>query len=295
MKITILLSSLIALLLLNFSSATNHNNHFSRGQDFTISTSSIYSPGEDISLSVYSYSYDSQDGKLLKLNAEFRIYRITDPERFFSNQSSTYGLDLLGKDSSMLLSSVREVKSFKKTFSPKQTYGYLSIDEAVKIDVRDKGAYIVRVEAENMVAHCGFIITDLSIIAKAGLNTMIGYSAFRSSGIAATNSKMKFFIGAEKVGEGIATDGSFFQNVVQTYESKTDELSRPLIIAEMGDDIAVSDPYLSLDMETTDMTFTFLQSSLFTGQAQRLISKAQSGRELTRDMKIFRTKKFQLL
>ena len=244
MKITILLSSLIALLLLNFSSATNHNNHFSRGQDFTISTSSIYSPGEDISLSVYSYSYDSQDGKLLKLNAEFRIYRITDPERFFSNQSSTYGLDLLGKDSSMLLSSVREVKSFKKTFSPKQTYGYLSIDEAVKIDVRDKGAYIVRVEAENMVAHCGFIITDLSIIAKAGLNTMIGYSAFRSSGIAATNSKMKFFIGAEKVGEGIATDGSFFQNVVQTYESKTDELSRPLIIAEMGDDIAVSDPYL---------------------------------------------------
>ncbi len=244
MKITILLSTLIAALILNFSSASIRNTQFSRNQDFTISTSSVYSPGEDITLSVYSYSYDSQDGKIKKLDAEFRIYRITDPERFFSNQSSSYGLDLLGKDSSMLLSSVKEVKSFRKTLSPKETYGYSSIEDAIKIDVKDKGAYLVRVEAENMVAHCGFLVTDLSIIAKTGLNTMIGYSAFRSSGNAATNSKMKFFIGAEKVGEGIATDGSFFQNVSQTFEPKSDDLSRPLIIALMGDDIAVSDPYL---------------------------------------------------
>ncbi len=245
MKSAVLLSGLFAALILNaFSAITTNTQLPKRNRDYTITTQANYSPGQEIAVNVSSYSYDPQNGKAEKLETEFTIYRVTDHEKFFSNQSSNQGLDLLGKDSSILLSTVKEVKRFKKTIHPKEEYGYYSINEAVKIEVKDKGAYLVRVESENMVAHCGFIISEISLIAKAGQNSMVGYCAFSKSGDAAQNARMSFFLGSRKLGEGIAEDGSLYQAISGSDENISEERPQPLIIAYLGDDLAISDPYL---------------------------------------------------
>ena len=235
---------IISLIFSTISALTTNQSLPQKNREFTISTQANYNPGEEIAVNVYSYTYDSENSKVEDLETEFTIYKISDLEKFFSNQNSNQGLDLLGKDSSILLNTVKQVKKFKKTLSPVETYGYSSINEAVKIDVTDKGAYLVRVESENMVAHCGFMISEISLIAKAGLNSMIGYCAYSKSGDAAVNAKMSFFLGSRKIGEGIASDGSFYQEILSADEIISDEKTQPLIIAKQGEDIAISDPYL---------------------------------------------------
>ncbi len=245
MKSSIFLSGLFAVLILNTLSAITSNNQLpKKNREFTISIQASFSPGQEIAVNVYSYAYETDNSRADNLETEFTIYKVTDPEKFFSNQVSNQGLDLLAKDSSILLNTVKQVRRFKKTLYPKETYGYSSVNEAVNIDIKDKGAYLVRVESENMVAHCGFIISEISLIAKAGLNSMLGYCTYSKSGDAAANAKMSFFLGSRKLGEGIAGDGSLYQEISVADENISEERPQPLIIADLGDDIAISDPYL---------------------------------------------------
>ena len=147
--------------------------------NFQISTNMYYTPGQDIQAYVYSYDYNEKSAR--KVNFEFTIYKITDIGAFYSKQASRYGVDVLSRDSINLLSYCSEFASFNKNLSSKSDYGYRYINEYVKINVYDKGAYVLRVKAGNKVAYCGFIISSAGVISKAGNNSMLAYTVNRES------------------------------------------------------------------------------------------------------------------
>lgn len=211
--------------------------------NFTISSTAVYSPDEKVQISFYSYSYSEESMKKRSLSVEFTLYKIEDAERFYSNQRSAYMNDLLAHDSSSLLSSLRKVNSFRKTFRAKNEYGYSSINDQFSLNGHGKGAYLLKGVSGNSIAYCGFIITELGLISKAGLNTMGGFAADRKSGASALNSSMVFYAGSQKVGEAIAADGSAFVTFDSDLIKVNEEQMRPLVIVRKGDDMAVSDPY----------------------------------------------------
>lgn len=238
-------------------------------QDFSISTKTVYEPGEMPVIRLYSYSYaQNQKGKAA-LEVKFTLYKIKDPGKFFSMQKSEYGIDLLGKDSALLTEAVTEVETIRRRFRPKGNQDYMGIDTSVSLSVTAKGAYLVRAESGNKVAHCGFFITGLSVISKAGLNTMSGYAADRKTGIAAQGAHMKFYVGSSLAGEGIALDGSMLISMQETEAVNSEERPKPLVIATKGEDLAVSDPYLYFGYrESRYMAYIFTEQPVYRAGTQ---------------------------
>lgn len=214
-----------------------------KGINFSISTANIYYPGDKIDLNIYSYDYSEKDKKNKGVQFNFTILRIKDVNAFYSRQSSRYNIDVLSKDSSNLLSLTEEVYSFNKTLRQKNDYNYWYFNETVPISVNSKGAYLVKVTSSNKVAYCGFIISDLGVVSKAGISSMLGFVVERNSGKPVNGAALNFYLGTKKMGEGKTTDGIYFQPV-NSENNSTDEDMIPMIIGSRNEDIVVSDSYL---------------------------------------------------
>ncbi|MEO6696258.1 MAG: MG2 domain-containing protein [Ignavibacteria bacterium] len=241
MKITAMLFIFITLFILPLKNLISQE----KGINFTISTANLYFPGDKIDLNVYSYDYSEKNNKKNKgVEFHFEILEITDINTFYSRQSSRYNLDVLSKDSTNLLSSTKEVYSFNKTLRHKNDYSYSYFNETVPISINSKGAYLIKVTAGNKVAYCGFIVSELGVISKAGNSSMLGYVVDRKSGRPVNNAKLSFFLGSKKIGDGITSDGISYQPVNEQSNSSTDEDMMPVIIGSYGDDVVVSDSYL---------------------------------------------------
>jgi uncharacterized protein YfaS (alpha-2-macroglobulin family) len=211
--------------------------------NFQISTNMYYTPGQDIQAYVYSYDYNEKTAR--KVNFEFTIYKIHDLGSFYSKQISRYGVDVLSRDSINLLSYCTEFASFNKNLSSKNDYGYRYINEYVKINVYDKGAYVLRVKAGNKVAYCGFIISSAGVISKAGNNSMLAYTLNRETGVPISNANLSFYLGGRKIGQGTTVDGLFYQSITnEAKENNDDDNLTPLIVGNAGEDIIISDAYM---------------------------------------------------
>ncbi len=211
--------------------------------NFQVSTNMYYTPGQDIQAYIYSYDYNEKSKR--KVNFEFTIYKISDLGAFYSKQVSRYGVDVLSRDSLNLLSYCTEFASFNKNLSSNNDYGYRYINEYVKLNIYDKGAYLLRVKVGNKVAYCGFIISSAGVISKAGNNSMLAYTVDRSTGIPINNANLSFYLGAKKIGQGTTTDGLFYQVINNDVKQNNgDENLTPLIVGNAGDDIIISDAYM---------------------------------------------------
>lgn len=211
--------------------------------NFQISTNMYYTPGQDIQAYVYSYDYNEK--KARKVNFEFTIYKINDIGSFYSKQVSRYGVDVLSRDSTNLLHYCTEFASFNKNLESKNDYGYRYINEYVKINVYDKGAYVLRVKAGNKVAYCGFIISGAGVISKAGNSSMLAYTINRETGVPISNANLSFYLGGRKIGQGSTVDGLFYQTITnEVKQNNDDDNLTPLIVGNAGEDIIISDAYM---------------------------------------------------
>lgn len=211
--------------------------------NYSVSTNNIYFPGDEINLNLYSYNYDNKN-RDRKYSFEISVLRIKDINTFYSKQSTKYSLDILSKDSLNLLYLTEKVYSIKKTFTSKNDYGYGYLNESIPLIIDSKGAYIVKVTSSNKVAYCGFIVSNLGLISKAGNNSMLAFVVDRKSGNPVSNAELSFFIGARQIGEGKTNDGLFYQKVNEEVKALKDEDMIPMIAGKLNDDVVVSDPYL---------------------------------------------------
>ena len=244
MKNPTLKTALFLFTFLSFLILPNVNlNAQDKGVNFSISTANLYFPGDKINLNIYSYDYSEKDKKKIEIQFNFEILRIKDISAFYSKQSSRYNLDVLSKDSMNLLSLTEEVYSFNKNFSQKNDYSYRYFNETVPININSKGAYLVKVTAGNKVAYCGFIVSDLGVVSKAGNNSMLGYVVERKSGKPVNNAELSFFLGSKKVGDGKTSEGVYYQPVMDEINSRDEDMI-PIIIGKHDEDVLVSDSYL---------------------------------------------------
>lgn len=239
------MKSLYAILVLSltFLSGILQAQNDEKDINFQVSTNMYYTPGQDIQ--AYIYSYDYNDKRKGKTNFEFTIYKITDLGAFYSKQVSRYGVDVLSRDSVNLLTYCTEFASFNKNLSSQNDYGYRYINEYVKVNIYDKGAYLLRVKSGNKVAYCGFIISSAGVISKAGNNSMLAYTVNRETGIPISNANLSFYLGDRKIGQGTTTDGLFYQVINNDVkQNNADENLTPLIVGNIGDDVIISDAYM---------------------------------------------------
>ena len=212
---------------------------------FYLSSNNYYFPGDNISVYFYSYDYSyGENKKNRKINLNFQIYKIKDFAGFYSNQTSRYNIDVLGRDSTNLIYLCDEVGSFVRNVRTVSEYGYYYMNENVPLNITDKGAYLVKVSAGNQVAYCGFIVTNFGVISKAGSNSMLAYVIDRKAGSPVSNADLNFYLGTKQIGKGVSSgDGTFYQEVKDEILNNDDN-KIPLIIGKSGDDIIVWDPYL---------------------------------------------------
>lgn len=211
--------------------------------NFNMSCKSVYAPGTEVTVNFSMYSYYGEKDRASKVKVDFTLYRIRDVEKFYSNQTSYYTTDIITKDTLSLVSSLEKIESFNRTFSQKSEYGYGSINEEMRLNVSSRGAYLLKAVIGNKVAYCGFFISNLNVISKAGVNTMAGYAGFRNTGMSAKDARMEFYLGNKKVSGAVASNGSALINFDPNLLDLSDESFRPLVIAYSGEDIAVSDSY----------------------------------------------------
>ena len=213
--------------------------------NFSISTGNLYFPGDEIKLNIYSYNYSDRKNKKsddLKFNIE--ILKIKDVSSFYSGQSSRYNIDVLSKDSLNLTYLTESVYSFKKYFKYSKDYSYNSMNESLPININTKGAYLVKVTSGNKIAYCGFIVSSLGIISKAGNNSMLAFVVDRKTGAPVSNVDLNFFLGQNKIGNGKTSEGIYFQTLTNSGSIPENEDIIPMIIGNYNDDLVVSDPYL---------------------------------------------------
>lgn len=235
-----LISAIVFTVLMFPSRSSGQNNNI----NFSISTNNLYLPGDEIKLNIYSYDYNSKDEKGRKAGFDISVLKIKDINTFYSKQTSRYNIDVLSKDSLNLLYLADEVYSFKKYFSSKNEYGYFFFNEVIPLNIKSKGAYLVKVTSGNKVAYCGFIVSNLGLISKAGNNSMLAFVVDRKTGNPVSNAELNFFLGVKKIGEGKTSDGVFYQTVNDDVKTEKDDDMIPMITGKYNDDIIVSDSYL---------------------------------------------------
>lgn len=221
------------------SEAVNSGN-----QNFSISTSNLYFPGDEIKLTLSSYNYTDDKKSKNKIEFLFEIYQITDISSFYSRQMSRYSVDVLGADSLNLIQYAKEIYSFRKFINQANEGNYFYLNESFPLNIKSKGAYLVKATAGNKVAYCGFVVTNLGIISKAGNNSMLAYVVDRKSGVPVNGADLKFYIGPKQIGSGKTSEGLFYQSVIKNNSITEEKNNSPLIIGDLNDDIVISDQYL---------------------------------------------------
>src|SRR5690606_15707613 len=254
-----LMSILLGVVCLSNASAQNENIEIT----YNISSNTIYSPGDQILVNLYSYSYDEKTKELKSIPFNFTIYKIKNVQEFYSKQTSKYSIDVLGSDTTNLTYQTDEIDSFTKKMKIENEYGYFYLNEAVKLNITDKGAYLVKATVGNKVAYCGFIISSLGIISKAGNNSMLAYVIDRKSGAPVNGADLNFFIGSKQIGKGNTNDGLFYQ-VVNNEVYDDQENKTPFIIGKHGEDIIISDAYLYFGYgQNRFYTYTFTNQPVY--------------------------------
>lgn len=243
LKSILISTGILVFLFFNIKPALSQNSQFS----FSISTNNLYFPGDQINLNVYSYDY-SDKNKETEKNVQFliEILSIRDVNSFYTKQSSRYNIDVLSKDSLNLTYLTNEVYSFKKYFNQKKEYSYFQINESVPLNIKTRGAYLVKVTSGNRVAYCGFIVSSLGVISKAGNNSMLGFVVDRKTGAPVSNADLSFYLGQNNIGNGKTTNGVYYQivNNVENNSVEGEEAPVPMVIGKYNEDIVVSDSYL---------------------------------------------------
>jgi len=239
---------------------------------FYVSSNNYFYPGDNISINIYSYDYSNNNKKKRnKYSFDIHIFKIRDIGSFYSNQTSRYSTDVLGRDSTNLTFLTDEIGSFTKNLKSTYDYGYYYVNENIPLNISEKGAYLIKVTCGNQVGYCGLVVTSIGVISKAGINSMLAYVVDRKSGIPVSNAELNFYLGANQIGRGYtSSEGIFFQEVKDdVLKNKQDKT--PLIIGKYGNDIVISDPYLYFGYDANRFnTYVFTNQPVYRTESEVL-------------------------
>jgi len=208
---------------------------------FSVYMTNLYYPNEKVTLQVYSYDYNAKEK--MTNNFEFKILKVKNIVEFYSNQSSKYYLNTIGKDSSNLLYYTEEVKSISKKYSGIKAYYYYYINENVDLGVYDIGAYIVQVKSGRFVAYTGFIVSPYGVITEAGNNNVLAFVVDRKTGEPVDGATLEFFQNGKSKFKNTTKNGVFYGDYTPDFSLVSNQGPDILIIGYKDNDLIISDPY----------------------------------------------------
>lgn len=231
---------IVSFVLTNISLGQNINDAVNLNTSFTIYTNNYYNPNQDVSITINAYSIPK------RAEFEFKIYKIRDLDAFFTRQTSTYQIDVLSKDSTNLLYLCDEVDNFSKTLKTEGYENYYYAYETITYKPKQRGAFVIRASYANRVAYAGFFVSNIGMITEAGANAMLSYTIDRQTGDPINGVNLSFYLGQRKIGVGTTMNGLFYKDLNEEDRdyAAANKIDYPMVIGRMGDDIAVSDPYL---------------------------------------------------
>jgi len=258
------LAFILAAFLSTEATANTAKTSADKNLQFQVSTNSLYYPGDKISINIYAYDYSARDKKGdYSQNFGITIYKIKDIAGFYANQKSRYGIDVLGRDSTNLTYLADEVGSFNKNIKSTYNYSYYYVNERIPINVTEKGAYFIKVTQGNQVGYCGFIISTAGIVAKTGLNSMLGFVVDRYSGTPLVNAELSFFLGTNLIGKGFTSNEGVCSQQVNDLFIVSEGDKTPLIAGKFNDDIVISDPYLYFGYTNRFISYVFTNQPVY--------------------------------
>lgn len=217
-------------------------SQYDEASAFSVYMSSLYYPDEKAGVQVYCYDYNPANEKESK-KFDFRILKIKNIAEFYSNQTSKYYINTIGKDSTNLLYYTDEVKTFSKKFSSIKNYNYYYINEFVDIGKFDAGAYIVQVKSGRFVAYTGFIVTPYGVITEAGNNTVLAFVVDRKTGEPVDGAELEFFQNGKSKFKSTTKDGVFYGEYKPDFSNNNNSSTDVLLIGKKDDQLIISDPY----------------------------------------------------
>ncbi|MCX7833283.1 MAG: MG2 domain-containing protein [Ignavibacteria bacterium] len=224
----------------------SHNKVLSQTEEevnsFSVQMTNLYYPGEKASLQIYSYDYSEKSPQKTK-KFEFKILRIKNIVNFYSNQSSTYYISTIGKDSSNLIYYTEEVKSITKKFTSKKDYYYYYINEFVELGKFDIGAYIVQVKSGRFIAYTGFIVSPFGVISEVGNNNFLAFVVDRKTGEPINDAELEFFQNGKSKFKGNTKNGILYGEYSPDYKEINKGGVNVLLIGSKDNQLIISNPY----------------------------------------------------
>ncbi len=228
-KFSLLFISIILPFIIGSSNPVNPEDNF------TLTNYTTFPPGSDVTVNLYSYS--NRDPKPPEFS--FTLLRIVDPIKFYTELNSSYSFDIIGKGRNILLSYTEKVMEWKSVVTSTNSYGKGNVPIG---KINEPGIYIVQAMKNGLVGYCAIAVTDKSIVFKNSSDQILAFlTDVRTSEFI---KEVKFTLVYNKKTQSSFTDK---EGVVlfKTLGSKNPDFdNRPLLAAQSGKEIIISNPYL---------------------------------------------------
>ena len=211
------------------------SNRVSPEDNFTLSNYTTFVPGSEVTINLYLYNGINQNPP----EFSFKLLKITDPIKFYSELNSSYGVDIIGKQRDILLKYTEKVKEWNSIITGRQTYGKGNVSVG---KIEEPGIYIIQAMREGLVGYCIVAVTNKAIVYKNSPNQILAFlTDVRTSEFI---KEVKFTLVNNKKVISSFTDKEGL--VLFKYETgdNPDFENHPLLAAQSGKETIISNPYL---------------------------------------------------
>lgn len=157
-KINLPVYSFLILLIISLIFIGASSNMPTEKNNFYLSNYSLFKPGDEVKINIYSYSNRS-------LDLDLTLLKVIDPIKFFIGLSSNkkrYNFDIWGEKNQFLLENTERIKSWRDFIDKRNIYqNYLSLGK-----IEHPGFYFLQVKKLSQIAYCPVLVTNYSIISK---------------------------------------------------------------------------------------------------------------------------------
>ncbi len=216
------------------------NGNYDNGR-FSVSNYTVFTPGSDVSINLYSDSKNSE-------TYGFRLFKITDPEKFFlgtDRSALSRNFDIWGTGKGTLLKFTKLVKAWTETVNASYYWGN---NRNLKIGkINEPGTYILQALRNNQVAYCGISVSNFAMIYKSGENELLAYLVDSKSGSIIKDAYFKFYLDGKLAGEQQGNDDGL--SIFTFSDSSSTQNMNPLLTAKVKGETVFSDPYFYIRPE----------------------------------------------
>lgn len=202
--------------------------------NFYLSNYTTFSPGSQVTIRLYSYNRGGS-------TFNFRLIKIEDPVGFFTSidkNNMRYAFDIFGSRKEILLKYTSLIKEWKD-YIPSNSYGSNNNVDLGKI--KEPGIYILQAMKNDLVAYCGIVVSDLSLVYKNSGKQILAYVADAQTSEFILKSRISVYNDGNLLASQVADkDGIVLFDIDNI---KNQDINSPILIAQAGEETILSDPY----------------------------------------------------